>query len=60
MPKQFYIKQISLVKVQVQCQKIVLFQIIQYCISTQFKCKYDLIVNNISISSYSVLSNNSV
>ena len=26
----------------------------------QFKCKYSLIVKNISISSYSVLSNNSV
>ena len=34
--------------------KIVLFQIIQFSISTQFKCKYSLIVKNISISSYSV------
>ena len=40
--------------------KIVLFQIIQFSISTQFKCKYSLIVENISISSYSVYSNNSV
>ena len=32
--------------------KIVLFQTIQLSISTQFKCKYSLIVKNISISSY--------
>ena len=35
--------------------KTVQFQIIQFSISTQFKCKYSLIVKNISISSYSVL-----
>ena len=40
--------------------KTVLFQIIQFSISTQFKCKYCLIVKNISISNYSVYSNNSV
>ena len=34
--------------------KIVLFQTIQFSINTQFKCKYSLIVKNISISSYSV------
>ena len=34
--------------------KIVVFQTIQFRISTQFKCKYSLIVKNISISSYSV------
>ena len=34
--------------------KIVLFQTIQFRISTQFKCKYSLIMKNISISSYSV------
>ena len=34
--------------------KTVLFQIIQFSISTQFKCKYGLIVKNISILSYSV------
>ena len=34
--------------------KIVLFQTIQFSISTQFKSKYSLIVKNISISSYSV------
>ena len=40
--------------------KTVPFQIIQITMSTQFKCKYDLIVKNISISSYSVYSYNSV
>ena len=39
MSKQFYIKQISF------NVKTVLFQIIQYSISTLFKCKYGLIVN---------------
>ena len=34
--------------------KIVLFQTIQFRISTLFRCKYSLIVKNISISSYSV------
>ena len=34
--------------------KIVLFQTIQFWISMQFKCKYSLIVKNISISNYSV------
>ena len=34
--------------------KIVLFQTIQFSISMQLKCKYSLIVKNISISSYSV------
>ena len=34
--------------------KIVLFPTIQFRISTQFKCKYSLIGENISISSYSV------
>ena len=34
--------------------KIVLFQTIQFSISTQFKYKYSLIVKNNSISSYSV------
>ena len=34
--------------------KIVLFQTIQFSISMQFKCKYSLIMKNISISSYSV------
>ena len=44
----------SVVEVQFQCQKTVPFQIIQFRISMQFKCKYGLIVKNISISSYSV------
>ena len=34
--------------------KTVLFQIIQLSISTQFKCKYGLIVEKISISSNSL------
>ena len=34
--------------------QIVVFQTIQFSISTQFKHKYSLIVKNISISSYSV------
>ena len=60
MSKKFYIKQINLVEVKSQWQKIVPFQIIQFSISMQFKCKYGLFVKNISISSYSVYSNNSV
>ena len=39
--------------------KTVTFQPIQFSISMQFKCKYSLIVKNISVSSYSVLSNSS-
>ena len=38
----------------VSMSKTVQFQAIQFSISTQFKCKYSLIVKNISISSYSV------
>ena len=38
----------------VSMSKIVLFKTIQFSKSTQFKCKYSLIVKNISISSYSV------
>ena len=38
----------------VSMSKTVQFQIIQFSISTQFKCEYGLIVQNISISSYSV------
>ena len=38
----------------VSMSKTVQFQIIQFSISTQFQCKYSLIVKNISISSYSV------
>ena len=34
--------------------KTILFQIIHFRISTQFKCKYGLIVKNISILSYSL------
>ena len=32
---------------QFQCQKTVLFEIIQFSMGTQFKCKYGLIVKNI-------------
>ena len=39
--------------------KIVLFQTIQFSISTQFKCKYSLIVKNISGSSHSAQSSSS-
>ena len=62
--KHFYFKLFSLVKQlymtihfsvsTVSMSKTVQFQIIQLSISTQFKCKYSLIVKNISISSYSV------
>ena len=38
----------------VSMSKIVQFKTIQFRINTQFKCKYILIVKNISISSYSV------
>ena len=38
----------------VSMSKIVQFQTIQFSKSTQFKCKYNLIVKTISISSYSV------
>ena len=44
---------------RVSISKIVPFQTIQFNISTQFKCKYSLIVKNISISSYSVYSSSS-
>ena len=41
-------------KYSLNVKKTVLFEIIQFSISTQFKCEYGLIVKNISISSYSV------
>ena len=50
--KQLYIIHFSVSTVSMQ--KIIQFQIIQFSISTQFKCKYGVIVKNISISSYSV------
>ena len=37
-------------------EKTVLFEIIQLSMSMQFKCKYGLIVKNVSIWSYSVFS----
>ena len=36
----------------VSMSKTVQFETIQFSISTQFKCKYSIIVKNISISSY--------
>ena len=38
----------------VSMSKTVSSQTIQFSISTQFRCKYSLVVKNISISSYSV------
>ena len=55
--KQLYVT-IQLSLNTVSMSKNSLFQIIQLSISTQFKCKNGLIVKNISISSYSVYSNN--
>ena len=55
-------KNSSILNNSVQCKysfnakKTVLFQIIQFSVSMQFKCKYGLIVKNISISNYSVYS----
>ena len=43
----------------VSMSKTVQFQITQFSMNTQFKCKYSLVVKNISISSYSVESSNS-
>ena len=48
MSEQLFIKQFSLVLVEFQYKKTVPFQIIQLGISTQFKCKYGLIVKDIS------------
>ena len=59
--KHFYFKLFKQLYVTIQLSvntvlisKKVLFEIVQLSISTQFKCKYGLIVKNISISSYSV------
>ena len=61
--KHFYFKLFKQLYITIQFSvstvsmlKTVQFQIIQFSISTQFKCKYSLIVKNISISSYSVSS----
>ena len=61
--KHFYFKLFKQLYITIQFRvstvsmsKTVEFQIIQFSISTQFKCKYSLIVENNSISSYSVLS----
>ena len=50
---QFYIT-IQFSVSTVSMSKTAQFQTIQFSISTQFKCKYSLIVKDISISSYSV------
>ena len=59
--KHFYFKLFKQLYITIQfsvstvsMSKTFLFQIIQFSISTQFKCKYSLIVKNIPISSYSV------
>ena len=57
--KQLYIT-IQFIVNTVSMSKTVQFQTFQFSISTQFKCKYGLIVKNISISNYSGYSNNSV
>ena len=54
MSKLFYIKKIQFSLSTVSMSKTVTFQTVQFSISTQFKCKYSLILKNISISSYSV------
>ena len=41
------LSRLHIVTSRVQCQKIVQFQIIQFSISTQFKCKYGLIVKRL-------------
>ena len=61
--KHFYLKIFNQLYITIQfsvstvsMSKTIQFQIIQFSISTQFICKYSLIVKNISISSYSVRS----
>ena len=60
--KYFYFKLFEQLYVTIQFSestvsmtKTIQFQIIQFNISMQFKCKYSLIVKNISFLSYSVL-----
>ena len=59
--KHFYFKLFKQLYITIQfsvsavsMSKTVQFKTIQFSISMQFKCKYSLIVKNISISSYSV------
>ena len=59
--KHFYLKVFKKLYITIQfsvstvlMSKTVQFQIIQFSISTQFRCKYGLIVKNISKSSYLV------
>ena len=64
--KHFYFKLFKQLYITIQfsvstvsMSKIVQFKTIQFSKSTQFKCKYSLIVKIISIWSYSVYSSNS-
>ena len=59
--KYFYFKLFKQLYITIQfsvstvlLSKTVQFQTIQFSISTQFKCKYSLIMKNISILGYSV------
>ena len=53
--KHFYFKLFKQLYITIQFSvSTVQFQTIQFSISMQFKCKYSLIVKNISISNYSV------
>ena len=59
--KHFYLKLFKQLYITIQfsvstvsMSKIVQFKTIQFSKNTQFKCKYSLIVKNISISCYSV------
>ena len=59
--KHFYFKLFKQLYITIQfsvstvpMSKTVQFQIIQFSISTQFKCKYSLVVKNFFISNYSV------
>ena len=54
-----YKKKIQFSVSTLSMSKTVPFQAIPFDVSTQFKCKYSLIVKNISISNYSVYSNSS-
>ena len=53
--KHFYLyRTIQFNVIRVSMSKTVQFQTIQFSIRTKYKCKYGLIVKNISILSYSV------
>ena len=53
--KHFHFKLFKQLYITIQFSvKTVQFQVIQFSINKQFKCKYSLIVKNISISNYSI------